>query len=305
MSADPKLNAWMRSDHDVWDIVSSVGYAALFVAGLRALHTGSTAPVASDPYARYFVAAAGDHHLAALLSQNELSPEAASLPRLYGIQTRFFDQFFLGAARDGLRQMVILAAGLDTRAYRLAWPTDTTVFEADQPEVLEFKSAVLAEHHAQPIARHRTIAVDLRGNWPHALVMAGFDPAAPTAWLVEGLRPYLRGAAQNLLFKRIGLLSAAESRLAVGELGSQIDAGQLVAIEKQHPGVDILGDIDFSSLIYNDDGLDLAHWLTGRGWTVEHAGTVLDLQFRCGETPTSLDKKLDRMLHSEYLTASR
>ncbi|WP_255790505.1 SAM-dependent methyltransferase [Mycobacteroides abscessus] len=305
MSTDPQLNAWMRSDHDAWDIVSSVGHTALFVAGLRALHTGSPAAVASDPYAEHFVAASRDRHLAALLSRTELSPEAASLPRLYGVQTRFFDRFLLDAARGGLRQIVILAAGLDTRAYRLSWPPETTVFEADQPEVLEFKSAVLAEHHARPTTRHRTIAVDLRDNWPHALVMAGFDPAAPTAWLVEGLRPYLRGAAQSLLFKRIGLLSAPKSRLAVGELGSQIDAGQFAAIERQHPGVDILGGIDFASLTYNDDGFDLAPWLTERGWTVKHAGNVLDLQFRCGETPTVLEEELDRMLHSEYLTASK
>ncbi|EUA52618.1 methyltransferase, TIGR00027 family protein [Mycobacterium xenopi 3993] len=80
---------------------------------------------------------------------------------------------------------MILASGLDSRAYRLAWPAGTVVFEVDQPQVVDFKTATLAELGAQPTADRRTVAIDLRNDWPGALQEAGFDPACPTAWIAE------------------------------------------------------------------------------------------------------------------------
>jgi methyltransferase (TIGR00027 family) len=134
-------------------------------------------------------------------------------------RTAFFDEFFLDATGAGIRQAVILAAGLDARSWRLPWPDGVTVYELDQPKVLDFKASTLAEHGAQPACDRVAVAVDLRQDWPTALRQAGFDPSAPSAWSAEGLMPYLPAAAQDLLFDRVQGLAAAGSRVAVEALG--------------------------------------------------------------------------------------
>jgi methyltransferase (TIGR00027 family) len=132
-----------------------------------------------------------------------------------GSRTKFFDDFFLATAAAGIRQAVILAAGLDARAWRLAWPKGSVVYEIDQPQVLAFKLETLASHDVTPIATHVSVGIDLRQDWPKALADAGFDPSAPTAWSAEGLLPYLTAEAQDLLFDRIQSLSGRGSRIAV------------------------------------------------------------------------------------------
>jgi methyltransferase (TIGR00027 family) len=130
------------------------------------------------------------------------------------VRTRFYDQFFVDATQSGIRQAVILAAGLDARAYRLPWPAGTVVYEVDMPEVIEFKTSTLRKLGAEPTAERRTVAVDLRDDWPAALRAAGFDPDAASAWSAEGLVVYLPPEAQDALFDNITALSAAGSRLA-------------------------------------------------------------------------------------------
>src|ERR1700758_1515361 len=204
---------WARSDDDEWDIVSSVGYTALLVAGWRALHAMSAQPLARDDYAQHFITASGDPYLTSVLLNPGTSEGATAFPRLYGVQTRFFDEFFSSSAARGIRQAVIVAARLDSRAYRLDWPSGTTVFEIDQPKVLEFKVRVLAEHGAEPAAHRRDVAADLRDDWSVPLRASGFDAGLPSAWSVEGILPYLTGAAQDTLFGRITELSAPGSRI--------------------------------------------------------------------------------------------
>jgi methyltransferase (TIGR00027 family) len=130
------------------------------------------------------------------------------------VRTRFFDDYFTSATAAGMRQAVILASGLDTRAYRLAWPAGTVVYEIDQPRVIEFKTSTLADLGATPTAELRTIAIDLRDDWPAALRAGGFDVDQPTAWSAEGLLPYLPSEAQDRLFDNITALSAPGSQLA-------------------------------------------------------------------------------------------
>lgn len=134
----------LRSDDDHWDIVSNVGYTALLVAGWRALHTTGPKPLVQDEYAKHFITASADPYLEGLLANPRTSEDGTAFPRLYGVQTRFFDDFFNCADEAGIRQAVIVAAGLDCRAYRLDWQPGTTVFEIDVPKVLEFKARVLA-----------------------------------------------------------------------------------------------------------------------------------------------------------------
>ncbi|MFZ0903802.1 MAG: class I SAM-dependent methyltransferase [Mycobacterium sp.] len=296
----------IRSDDDEWDIVSSVGYTALLVAGWRALHALSAHPLVRDDYAKHFITASADPYLTGLLADPGTSEGATVFPRKYGVQTRFFDEFFSSAADRGIRQAVIVAAGLDSRTYRLNWPSGTTVFEVDQPKVLEFKGRVLAEHAAVPAAHRGEVAADLREDWSIPLRAAGFDPQRPTAWSVEGILPYLTSDAQDTLFTGISDLSAPGSRLAIGALGSCLDQDRLDALEAIYPGLNRSGDVNFSALTYDDTHKTKpADWLADHGWTVDPVRTNPELQAEYGRTPSEVDLHVDKIMHSEYITATR
>jgi methyltransferase (TIGR00027 family) len=295
-----------RSDDDEWDIVSSVGYTALLVAGWRAVHAMGAQPLVRDDYAKHFITASADPYLSGLLADPGSTEGATVFPRLYGVQTRFFDEFFSTAVDGGVRQAVIVAAGLDSRAYRLDWPSGTTVFEVDQPKVLEFKGRVLADLEAKPAARRQEVAADLRDDWSIPLLASGFDPRRPTAWSVEGVLPYLTGDAQDTLFARISELSAPGSRLAIGALGSCLDEDWLAVMEETYPGLNRSGDVKFSALTYDDtQKTDPATWLTDHGWKVEPVRTNPELQAEYGRTPTEIDLQVDQMMRSQYITATR
>lgn len=251
-----------------WDIATSVGITALGVASARAIETHRPDALINDPFAELFVRAAA---LPAPMPTTPAELAAMSPPgswmldwRYMGVRTRLFDDFFDGALTAGLRQAVILAAGLDARAFRLGWPPDSVVFEVDQPQVLAFKLEVLAEHDAAPRCQHRPVPVDLRADWAAPLRAAGFDPAAPTAWLVEGLLPYLDPAAEQRLLATIDGLSAPGSRLAVEDakkIGQTLPAEQYEAAS-EHWGVDL------RTLVHEEDDRDAAATLRGRGWTI-------------------------------------
>lgn len=218
-----------RTDDDTWEITESVGATALGVASARAAETRSENPLISDPFAQVFLDAAGEGvwnwHSAAQLppelieAEPELPLQMQAMVGYMASRTAFFDQFFLDATGAGIRQAVILAAGLDARSWRLPWPDGVTVFELDQPRVLEFKSSTLAEHGAEPACNRVAVPIDLRQDWPAALQRAGFDASAPSVWSAEGLMPYLPATAQELLFERVQALAATGSRVAVEALG--------------------------------------------------------------------------------------
>ena len=294
----------LRSDDDQWDIVSGVGYTALLVAGWRALHAVEPQPLVRDEYAKVFIAASRDPYLAGVLANPGTTEDERTFPRLYGVQTRFFDDFFTAAAEDGIRQAVIVAAGLDSRAYRLEWPAGTTVFEVDLPKVLEFKARVLAEHGAEPRAHRVEVAADLRAGWSRELEQSGFDAERPSAWAVEGVLPYLTDDAQNHLLTRISGLSAAGSRVALGALGSRLDHSQLAALEADHPGVNMSGGVNFSTLTYEPE-TEPAERLAAHGWTVDPVRNTLELQARYGMNPPEVDIKIDGFMRSQYVTATR
>src|SRR5262249_35767580 len=217
-----------RYEGDTWDLASSVGVTATMVAAARAMATRADRPLINDPFAEPLVKAVGVDLLARLAS-GELDPKelndvhdgapgsAGAMSRMadnMAVRTKFFDEFFLDATNAGIKQVVILASGLDSRAYRLAWPAGTVVYEVDQPQVIEFKTRALAELGAAPTADRRVAAIDLRDDWPAALRAAGFDPSRPAAWSAEGLLGYLPPEAQDRLLDTITALSAPGSRLA-------------------------------------------------------------------------------------------
>ncbi|MGB0971081.1 MAG: class I SAM-dependent methyltransferase [Mycobacterium sp.] len=269
----------LRTDTDTWDITSSVGTTAVMVAAARAAETDRPDPLIRDPYAKILVADAGTGIWEYLLDDDFVSKvaeedaEIAALIQNMGnyqaVRTHFFDDFFARAVGTGIRQVVILASGLDSRAFRLPWPAGTTVFEIDQPKVLEYKAATLASHDVRPSADRREIPVDLRQDWPAALVNAGFDNAKPTAWLAEGLLMYLPADAQDRLFTQICELSAPGSAVAAETMRDQDDERR----ERMRERFDKLAaqfdvePIDIAALTYEDpDRADVAEWLAAHGW---------------------------------------
>lgn len=271
-----------RTDNDTWDIASSVGATAVMVAAARAAETARPEPLIYDPYAKILVADAGAGVWDFMLDDELVSkigaadPEIAAVIENMGsyqaVRTHFFDDFFAAAVGSGIRQVVILASGLDSRAFRLAWPAGTTLFEIDQPKVLEYKAATLALHDVGPTVDRREVAIDLRQDWPTALVNAGFDSTQPTAWLAEGLLMYLPADAQDRLFTQINELSAPGSRVAAESMGIQAEERrermrERFAMITAQVGVEPM---DIAALTYEDpDRADVAVWLTEHGWRSE------------------------------------
>lgn len=270
----------LRSHDDSWDIATSVGSTAVMVAAARARETESADPLIRDPYAGALVAGAGagmwenflDDSVAERIKSAD--PEIAAIfENMLGYQavrTHFFDAFFAGAVAAGIRQVVILASGLDSRAYRLEWPAGTVVYEIDQPKVLEYKAAALAKCGAEPTAERREVPIDLRQDWPAALTAVGFDTTRPAAWLAEGLLMYLPADAQDGLFGQITTLSAPGSRLSVEAIRHHDEERRERMRERWQKMADDIGierNVDIADLTYNDpDRADATEWLGAHGW---------------------------------------
>ncbi|OBB22275.1 SAM-dependent methyltransferase [Mycolicibacterium peregrinum] len=221
-----------RTDDDSWDITESVGATALGVAMARAHETTADSPLFTDPYAQMFLDAAAERGWRP--PTGVMAQRIRTIGNYAASRTKWFDEFFVAAGAAGIRQSVILAAGLDARAWRLPWIHESVVFEIDQPQVLQFKEEVLAARGAVPKARHVAVPVDLRQDWPKALRDTGFDATQPTAWSVEGLLPYLPAEAQNLLFERITELSARDSRIAVEAFSAGFFSEDHLARRREH-----------------------------------------------------------------------
>jgi methyltransferase (TIGR00027 family) len=261
-----------RTDGDSWDLASSVGATATMVAAQRAI--ANREKLIDDPYAEPLVRAVGLDFFTRTLDGDidfsDVDP-AFTVRRAaesMAVRTRFFDKLFLDAAATGVRQAVILAAGLDARAYRLAWPDGTVVYEVDQPEVIEFKATTLDGIGAKPTATRKTVAIDLREDWPKALVDNGFDPTKPTAWSAEGLLIYLPPEAQDKLFDNITKLSAPGSMLATEHIpdmsGFSDERAKVMSDRMKQIG----SDIEMTDLIYDGERNDVVDYLTASGWDV-------------------------------------
>jgi methyltransferase (TIGR00027 family) len=268
-----------RTDDDSWDLASSVGVTATLVAAGRAMASKAETPLIDDPFADPLVRAVGLDFFVKMIDGDvdfslvpNVSPERTqAIVNGMGVRTKYFDDYLLAAVGAGVRQVVILASGLDSRAYRLDWPSGTVVYEIDQPQVIEFKTTTLADLGAQPTATRRTVPIDLRADWPAALRAAGLDADAPTAWLAEGLLIYLPSEAQDRLFDNITALSVPGSAIATEYVpGLQdLDAERVreqTAQLREH-GLDI----DMPSLVYAGERSHVIDYLRGKAWDV--AGT--------------------------------
>lgn len=266
-----------RTDNDTWDLASSVGATATAVAASRAAASQGPDALLNDPYAEPLVRAVGIEHFVKIVDGKLAAEDDPVLNRRamneqMAVRTRFFDDFFTAATESGIRQAVILASGLDTRAYRLAWPAGTAVFELDQPEVIEFKSRTLAELGAEPTAQRRTIAIDLRDDWPKALLDNGFDTTQPTAWIAEGLLVYLPPDAQDRLLDAITDLSAPGSRVATEHMDmSSIPSDWAKRLTERSQRIG--STINLAELFYMGERNSAGDYLKAHGWNVDVLNT--------------------------------
>jgi methyltransferase (TIGR00027 family) len=246
------------------EMPAGVGRTALRVAWVRAEESRRPDRLFDDPHAAGFLAA-----VPGVFAEASTRGPGASLDALFSlhvvVRTRFFDDYLLSACSAGCRQVVLLAAGTDTRAFRLSWPDGIRLFEVDLPEVLAFKEKVLTEQTASARCARTAVAADLREDWGARLTGAGFDPDEPTAWLAEGLLIYLYADEAAALLTRVGELSAPGSRLSVtrGTNTALIDRA------RSTPGVESVTSLGKGGL-----GEDAATWLAERGWQVQTYDTA-------------------------------
>lgn len=260
-----------RTDNDTWGPATSVGTTATLVATARAL--ANRAGLINDPFAEPLVKAVGLDFFAQVASGELALSDVgddnglALLTDLLAVRTRFFDNFVTDACRAGIRQAVILGSGLDARPYRLWWPGGTTVYEVDQPAVIDFKTQTFRGLGATPAANRRAVGIDLRGDWPEALRRIGFDAAQPTVWIAEGLFiGFLQSVVQDRLLDNVTALSAPGSRAAADYFPEPRTPflNQEHALAEHWRRFGYQGDI--SELTYPDDHHDPAESLAALGW---------------------------------------
>ncbi len=189
-----------------------LGATAHWTAAARALESGRADRLFDDPWAAALAGPAG----AAWMEGR--TPDSVA-PMI--IRTRYFDDFLQRVTQqDGIRQVVLLAAGLDTRAFRLVWPESTHWFELDQPAVLQYKEEALAG--AQPACIRRALPADLTQPWQEILLQAGFEPQQPSAWLLEGFLFYLPDERIRAVLDGVNGLAAARSWLGCDVINSLV-----------------------------------------------------------------------------------
>jgi methyltransferase (TIGR00027 family) len=239
--------------------MSDVSRTAVGVARLRAMETRRPDRLFEDPYAEAFAPGGPE----------AVSRAASSVFRLHiVIRTRFYDDYLLAACASGCRQVVLLAAGLDTRAFRLNWPPDVRLFELDLPELLAYKEKVLEAQSATPRGSRTVVDADLREDWPARLTAAGFQPDVPTAWLIEGLLVYLTPEDAANVLTEVTSLSAP---------GSQVSCEHRDADSQHTPGRLALRSPDLARLTAMwKGGVPTRDWLAENGWEVQtYDGTTL------------------------------
>jgi methyltransferase (TIGR00027 family) len=274
-----------QAQHDECGMVSGVSLTALLVASGRAVETARPDGLIRDPFAAGFVRSA---RAASVMPTSPADPAADRvgwryLSDMMGIRSRFFDDYLRAAADAGIGQIVVLAAGLDTRAYRMSWPQSCQWFEIDQAHVLRFKHRVLAEQAATPTCQRHAVPADLREQWTSTLCAAGFEPARPSAWLAEGLLQYLPSAAEERLLSDISQLSAPGSQLAV----THTDGPTTLSWTSAELGVDL------DQIINHEPRESLPHRLQRHGWTVRASESIPHAGQRLGRCPTYPAPDLD------------
>jgi methyltransferase (TIGR00027 family) len=285
----------LRREGDSWDLASGVGATATAVAASRALAT--RAGVIDDVWAEPLVRAVGSEHFLKILDgepdgESQVDRMAAGM----AVRTKYFDAFLAESTAAGIRQVVILASGLDARAYRLPWPDGTVVYEIDQAGVIDFKVATLRTLKAAPTTEVRNVGVDLRDDWPAALRSSGFNAERPSAWIAEGLLMYLPAEAQDRLFDHITALSLPGSRLAT-EFVPSMDAFSSDDGRWKKYGFND----DLAGLVYAGERSHVIDYLNGLGWNV--TGSLVQELFETYGIEHHDDEMAEQFQGFQYISA--
>ena len=298
-----------RTDDDTWGPDSGVGMTATFGAVGRALATAKG--LVNDPFAEQLVRAAGLQYFTRMVDDERYVEDGgenaimSGLVTLLGVHTRFLDEFLAAAGRAGIRQVVILGSGLDTRPYRLWWPPGTTVYEIDQPDVIDFKTAVLRRLGAELTAHRRAVGVDLRRDWLTALRRAGFDAAQPTVWIAETfLIGFLPPDGQSRLLDEVSAVSAPASRFAGDHMPTwssfQLEAAQTFVDTWRQFGLDV----DLAGLTYPGEYRAVPQYLADHGWQIAELN-VADLFSAIGMGTRWRGTPNDDAITPRYVSATR
>jgi methyltransferase (TIGR00027 family) len=268
-------------------IPEGVGWTALLTAYGRAQESSEAKKLFDDPLASTFLAAVTDAGASNGGKLPRLGPAVDdgssalwNAFRFYFCErTPFYDQRVLDAVAGGCRQVVLVAAGLDSRAFRLGLPENVTIFELDQAAVLDFKQTALDQHDVVPTCRRVPVHVDLLDGWAPALLAAGFDGTQPALWIVEGLLMYLSSTDAEQLLATVTGLSAPGSRFA-GEYFSR--PWQESDVETSDEQERAAWDLVRQAFLYGPAGVSPATWLAGHGWTPGQVTTITEQGSRHG-----------------------
>ena len=265
------------------ELPDGVGWTALMTAYARARETDRDDRLFADPWAQRVVAATAEADSGQLPRLGPATEGASSivwdsLVTYFTVRTPFYDEQVRRACAAGCQQVVLLAAGLDARAWRLDLPTGTTVYEVDTQPGFDYKHAVLTE---EPDVRRVPVAADLREDWLKALHAAGFDPAAPTAWLVEGLLMYLDADDCDRLLRTIAGRTGPGSRIALEYFGASVPTDS--ALVEQADEQDRAASAFTGSLFREGPPDDPAPWLAQHGWHPE-VSSVAEQAHRWGRS---------------------
>lgn len=270
----------VREDGDTWDLATGVGMTATFGAVARAV--GTNKGLLDDPFAKPLVQAAGVDFFIRVIEDDRYATDGGDDPTMTGminvlaVHGRFLDELLTSAARAGIRQVVNLGCGLDTRAYRLWWPPGMRFYEIDRSKVVDFKEGVLHQVGAKLTAHRYALGVDLRGDWLTALRRVGFDPAQRTVWVAENLLVgYLPPDAQDRLLRDITSMSAAGSWFAADHLPwtpEQLEEGRAFLDGWRQQGLDI----DLTKITYEAEFRSVSEYLAAHGWQTTDR-TLVDL----------------------------
>ncbi len=296
-----------RTDGDTWDPATGVGMTATFGAVARAV--GTNKGLINDPFAESLVRAAGVEYFIRVMQDEQYATDGGGDPVMYGmlsilaVHGRFLDEFLTSAARAGIRQVVNLGCGLDTRAYRLWWPPGTTVYECDQPGVMDFKAQVLRDLGGKLTTHRCAVGVDLRDDWLTALRRVGFDPAQPTVWIAENLLVgYLPPDAQDRLLHEVRVASTTGSRFAADHMPwteVQVQEGRAFIEGWRQEGLDI----DLSKLTYSAEFGSLPENLEAHGWQTADQ-TLIELLSTVGRAGRRRVSPHELAVTPRYLTAT-
>jgi methyltransferase (TIGR00027 family) len=235
----------------------AIAATGLLVAAMRAEESAREDRLFNDPFAERLAGEEGRQLLAqATAETGESSPQIV-------IRTRFWDEALLRAEADGVSQVVILAAGMDARAYRLPWQAGTTVYEVDQPQVIAIKDERLAGEKARCL--RIAVGIDLAEDWPNTLQSQGFSASSRTVWLIEGLLQYINASDVETLFARIDALSAPGSVLLYDIVGTTLMEAAFL-----QPTLEFMRQLGAPWTFSTDTPAALVE---GRGWTA----TVTDV----------------------------